>query len=571
LRRMIPIIIGLLCALSGASLHAAETSPLTLSAILAGAQERPAGAAMPLEGPAALLASMAGTDAFPVGCATPILIAAAHESAPAEALRQALALLTAPPLPADAPMFVTRDGRFALRYATPGSQPRDREVKPEIVARVAEALVAARSYVSATLGYADPSPAPAQVAVYLVRLGHGLEGYIVPARILDEGRTAPAFIVLDAGIPSDRIMPATLHQVAHLSLLRWADPEAWWQEATASFLTLAGAGDLEDQRAALGARLGSQSRGLLSDDLLLMQGALLWPLFLSERSGDPDVVRRVWTAMSGGIADPVQAADSVLTRESGMTAGAAFRELALWSLFTGDRDDGAHFSAARAMPAAAMETVGPSLPLQVGRIDPVEPLGSLAFRLPAERSRGSLDLEVQAHGGRPAADVLVFYQSEGGRPVLVPVDLTQGTARLSLPWGQAREAWIVLRNEARTADGGATTFDLHGALDSSAPFDLASLTAEPVGRTVVLSWTTASEKGLVGWNVFRSEEPSGPFTRLNGVAVPAYGDSDSDTGYLYVDDKARPGRRYYYLVEGINSLGLVERSHVASGRTLPER
>jgi hypothetical protein len=317
--------------------------------------------------------------------------------------------------------------------------------------------------------------------------------------------------------------------------------------------------------------LKSPARGLAADDLTLMQGSLLWPLFLAERAGDPDVVRRIWATMSGGTSDPVQAADIVLGRESGLPAGAAFRELALWSLFTGDRDDGAHFSAARAMPMGAMETVGPALPVQVERLDPVEPLGSLAFRLPAEPARGSLALEVQGHGGRPAADLLVFYQSEGGRPVLVPVDLTQGTARLEVPWGQAREAWIVLRNEARTADGGATSFALRGALDTSAPFDLASLTAEPVGRTVVLSWTTAAEKGLVGWNVYRSEQPSGPFTRLNGVAVPAYGDSDSDTGYLYMDDKARPGRRYYYLVEGINSLGLVERSHVTSARTLPER
>ncbi|HYV84395.1 MAG TPA: hypothetical protein VFB49_00630 [Patescibacteria group bacterium] len=568
---MIFIIIGLLCALSGTALAAADPPDLSLSAILAGAQERPAGAAMPPEGPAAVLASMAGTDAFTVGCASPILIAGAHESAPAEALRQALGLLAAPPLAADAPIFVTRDGRFALRYAAPGAPGREREVNPEIVARIAEALVAARSYVSATLGYADPSPAPAQVSVYLVRLGHGLEGYIVPARAIEAGRTAPAFIVLDAGIQSDRIMPAILHQVAHLSLLRMADPETWWQEATASLVTLMGAGDMEDQRAALGARLGSQARGLLADDLVLMQGALLWPLFLSERTGDPDVVRRIWVAMAGGISDPMQAADVVLAREGGLPAGAAFREMALWTLFTGERDDGAHFSAARAMPAAAMETVGPSLPLQAGRIDPVEPLGSVALRLPAERASGSLDLELQSRGGRPAADILIFYQSEGGRPVLVPVDLTQGSARLSLPWGQAREAWIVLRNEARAADAGATTFEVHGTLDASAPFDLASLTAEPVGRTVVLSWTTASEKGLVGWNLYRSDDPSGPFTRLNDVAVPAYGDSESDTGYLYVDDKARSGRRYYYLVEGINSLGLVERSHVASARTLPAR
>jgi hypothetical protein len=569
-RRMILIIAGLLCALQGTALLAADAPELNLATILAGGQDRPAGAPMPPDGPAGLLASIAGIDTFPVGCAAPILIAASHETTPAESLRQSLALLTAPPLPADAPLFVTRDGRFALRYAA-GSSPRDRDVKPETVARVAEALVAARSYVSATLGYPDPSPAPAQIAVYLLRLGHGLEGYVVPARTADGGRTAPAFIVLDSGIASDRIVPAALHQVAHLALLHAADPEPWWQEATASYLTLMGAGDMEDQRAALAARLGSPARGLGADDLTLMQGSLLWPLFLAERAGDPDVVRRVWFAMSGGIADPVQAADTVLGRESGLPAGTAFRELALWSLFTGDRDDGAHFSAARAMPPAAMEVVGPALPLQVGPIDPVEPLGSLAFRLPAEPARGSLALELQARGGRPAADLLVFYQSEGGRPVLVPVDLTQGTARLDLPWGQAREAWIVLRNEARTSDAGATTFEMHGALDASAPYDLASLTADPIGHTVVLSWTTAAEKGLVGWNLYRSEQPSGPFIRLNGVAVPAYGDSDSDTGYLYVDDRARPNRRYYYLVEGINSLGLFERSHVASTRTLPER
>jgi hypothetical protein len=525
---------------------------------------------MPQDGPAALLATMAGADTFPVGCAAPILIAATRETSPPDSLRQVLALLTAPPLPADAPLFVTRDGRFALRYAA-GSSPRDRDVKPETVARVAEALVAARSYVGATLGYPDPSPAPGQVAVYLLRLGHGLEGYAVPARALEGGRTAAAFIVLDSGIASERIMPAALHQVAHLALFHAAEADAWWQEATASYLTLMGAGDMDDQSAALAARLKSPARGLAADDLTLMQGSLLWPLFLAERAGDPDVVRRVWASMSGGGVDPVQAADLVLGRESGLPAGAAFRELALWSLFTGDRDDGAHFSAARAMPEAAMETVGPALPVQVGRIEPVEPLGSLAFRLPAEPSRGSLALEIQAQGGRPAADLLVFYQSEGGRPVLVPIDLTQGTARLDVPWGQAREAWIVLRNEARTADAGATTFDLRGDLDATAPYDLASLTAEPVGRTVVLSWTTAAEKGLVGWNLYRGEQPSGPFTRLNGVAVPAYGDSTSDTGYLYVDDRARPNRRYYYLVEGINSLGLVERSHVTSARTLPER
>jgi hypothetical protein len=44
------------------------------------------------------------------------------------------------------------------------------------------------------------------------------------------------------------------------------------------------------------------------------------------------------------------------------------------------------------------------------------------------------------------------------------------------------------------------------------------------------------------------------------------GDSSGETGYIYVDDFARPGRRYYYLLEGLTNLGLPQRSHVVSGR-----
>jgi len=88
---------------------------------------------------------------------------------------------------------------------------------------------------------------------------------------------------------------------------------------------------------------------------------------------------------------------------------------------------------------------------------------------------------------------------------------------------------------------------------------------------MLLEWTTASEKGLAAWNVYRAETPGGPFTRLNSVAVPAMGDSASDTGYIFVDDVARPGRRYYYLLEGLTDLGRPQRSHVVSGRIAAER
>src|SRR5262245_25985035 len=265
-RRMMVIIAGLLCVLSGTALFAADATDLNLSTIVALAQERQAGLATAPDGPAGVLAALAGTETLPVGCATPIVTAGVREPASSEALGQALASLLTPPLSAESPVFVTRDGRFALHYPAAGAQGRDREITSQAVARVAEALVAARSYVSATLGFTDPAPAEARVAVYLVRLGHGVEGFVVPTRAQDGGRTAPAFVVLDAALASDRIMPATLHQVAHLALMRTADTEIWWQEATASYVTLVGSGDLDAERQALGARLKSPGRGLMSDD-----------------------------------------------------------------------------------------------------------------------------------------------------------------------------------------------------------------------------------------------------------------------------------------------------------------
>jgi hypothetical protein len=567
-RRILPILtLVLMSALMAGPVCAAETPDPGLAALLAASGEQHIPASAAAEGPAAMLAAATGIETFPTACATPILIGAWRENAPSETLRQVMVALAAAPLPAEARSFTTRDGRFTLRYLAAGASARDGDVAPEMVARAAEALVAARAYLSATLNYPDPAPAGERIAVYLTRLGHGLEGYVVPPR--GGARPAPAFVVLDAGLSADRLMPAVLHQTAHLSLLRSAESETWWSEATASFLTLMGTGDLGAQQEALRARLQSTARGLAADGLLQMQGSLLWPLFLAERSGDPDIVRRIWSAMADGGIDAVAAADSVLAHDAQMRPGAAFREMAIWSLFTGASDDGAHFAAGRAMPDAALLAIGPALPVRVDPIDPVEPLGSIALRLPAERTRGSLALDITAHGGRPAADLLVFYHGDSARPVLVPVDLSSGTGRVSLPWGQAREAWIVLRNEARPSEAGACAFGVAAALDPFAPYDLASFTAETMGRSVVLTWTTAAEKGLVGWNVLRAEAPGGPFARVNGVAIPAYGDGEGDTGYVFVDDGARPGRRYYYLVEGITAAGLIERSHVTSARTLP--
>jgi hypothetical protein len=563
--RSAALVLFLVLSLS-APIAAAQGGDLSLSSVTATGVERRLTAEAYAEGPAGLLAAAAGVESFPVACGTPLMLPVDRgASAGSEAWRQAIAALAAPPPLPDDRIVITRDGRFSVRY--PASAPlwgrRDLDGPPEAVQKVLEALAASRAWLVDTLGYPDPAPGSATITVALVPLGRGLEGFILPARTTPQ--STPPAIVLDVALPEDRLMPAALHQVAHLSLLQAARSEAWWHEATAAWLTLLATGDLEAQRDSLQSRLDRPTVGLSSDGLRMMQGALLWPLFLAERTGDPSVVRQVWDELASGATDPLQAADTVLRRQ-GLSLASALREKGIWDLFTGDRDDGAHYSLARAMPLASLESVGRTLPLLLGPVGPIEPTGSIAFRIPAERARGTVDLSLAAEGGRPAADLLIF-QERAGPPLLVPVPMEEGRGRVSVPWSEAKEAWIVLRNEAAAREAGASRFDVQAVNDPFSPFDLAGFTAEAVGRSVVLQWTTAAEKGLVAWNVYRAERPDGPFSRLNNVAVPAYGDGDADTGYVFVDDGARPDRRYYYQVEGITSAGLVERSHLASVRT----
>src|SRR5439155_3580818 len=284
----------------------------------------------------------------------------------------------------------------------------------------------------------------------------------------------------------------------------------------------------------------------------------------------PSIVKQVWQEGAAKGLDPLAATDSVL-RRSGRSLAEAAREYAAWNLFTGDRDDGQHYASGRFLPTSPLSPAGSEPPVRFEPAEPVEPLGSTAFRLQGDGRRGTVDFEFSAEGGHPGADLLVFYRPWGPQPVLVPILFdASGSGRVSVPWADAREAWIVLRNDALPGGGGAR-FEARALADPYAPYDLASFTASEMGGSMLLEWTTASEKGLVAWNVYRAETPGGPFTRLNSVAVPAMGDSASDTGYIFVDDVARPGRRYYYLLEGLTGLGLPQRSHVVSGRIAAER
>ena len=562
---------------------AAEAPDLSLRSIALAARDRMLSRDAIAQGPAAMLAEVVGIDPLPVACVTPLL---RHEdpggTMPGQlpgALLQARILLAARPQVAARRSFTPADGGFVIWFSDHSAAgglmaaDQDGDGLPDLVNRVAELLLASRSQLG-DLGYPDPVPADAPLEVHLLRLGRDVEGYVgrpsaAPGSAAAEGGP---FIVLDTTLEPGRLGAAVMHQMAHLSLDLLAPATApWWAEASATFLSFAATGDVDSLTTGLEARLGAAGRGLTSDDLRLMQGTVLWPLFLVERTGDPVIVSRLWERIAAEGLDPLQAAAVVLQEMAGISLADALREYAAWNLFTGERDDGLHYSFGRAFPAAELPLVGPGLPLDLGPVEPIEATGSIAFRLPSDGEVGALDLSLLGEGGDAGADLLVFYRDQGARPVLVPIALAEnGRGQVSVPWDDAIEAWLILRNTAVAPDQVAR-FELRASLDPFAPFDLASFTAEGAGPSIVLTWTTASEKGLLGWNVYRARRPGGPFLRLNDLAIPAYGDGTDETGYIFVDDAARGERRYYYLIEGLTQSGLTRRSHLASARTPTQR
>lgn len=70
--------------------------------------------------------------------------------------------------------------------------------------------------------------------------------------------------------------------------------------------------------------------------------------------------------------------------------------------------------------------------------------------------------------------------------------------------------------------------------------------------SAVVRWETASEMETAGFNLYRSENPDGPFTqRVNTDLIPAGTTPLVGGAYVYTDTNVQPGRIYYYELEEV--------------------
>ncbi len=86
---------------------------------------------------------------------------------------------------------------------------------------------------------------------------------------------------------------------------------------------------------------------------------------------------------------------------------------------------------------------------------------------------------------------------------------------------------------------------------------LASFTATPQNAAILVTWETASELDNLGFNLYRSTSPAGPWTQLNTTLIPAQNPGAVfGATYEWLDTDVTPGEAVYYRLEDVDVSGV---------------
>ena len=487
-------------------------------------------------------------------------------SSPAQSVRAARTLRTVSPrlrtdgavmLPGAVPLTFTTD-RNSFDAIDPADE--DGDGLPDALAALDRGWTAARALLHDELGL----PLPAGLTVTVARIGADASGYVIPASSISGPR-----IVLDPAPVggTDALERATVRETAFATALA-AHPgiDPAWADAFGRWATLRALAADDDTIALLAERRDRWNEGLSTDDERLAAGNALWFAWLDEAIGP---VAITITLEELGRADPVESGlDRAVSRAAGMTLAGAMRDLQTWSLLTGERFDGRHFSFAGRMPDPAFAGEADWLPaISVQSDAPIAALGGSAFRIAPERERGGMT--VRFEGGFDAswsADLLL--RLDDGVLHRVALVLEAGRGEATIPLDGLAEAVLLVRNDSPTSTVPArftwTAHAVRGFPFTLTRMDAAPQTGQPSG--VLLSWETASETRLVGFNLLRTPVDGGLTRRVNPVWIPAIGDPADGAAYRFLDATAEPGRPYVYRLEGLTLDGLRTVADPVTGR-----
>jgi hypothetical protein len=412
-------------------------------------------------------------------------------------------------------------------------------------------------------------PAPRLSEVVIAELGDRVDGFFVPGR----GRSGTGRIVLDATPPAgaDGLRRAAIRQYAYASAvgLNYGLPSGW-AEAFATWASISIDGLDAADEPILSARLRGLNEGLFAPTPELAAGNALWFAFVEQAYGRNAV--RLMVQELSGVQPMAVALDRAVRRASDHDLAGAFGEFHLWSVLTGERSDGHHFTFADRLQFPGFVTQARGLPaLSVHRESPIGALGATQILLLPQESQGGMHIQFE---GDLTADwgVDLVLVNRRGIKHRVPLSLTpERRGEVVVPLDDLDEAWLLVRNVG-SDDGGAHRYTYLASYEPGFPFEVIELRARRQTSTkdaVVVAWDTAVEHDLVGFNILRRVEHGDTEQTLNPVWIPALGGFSDETSYRYVDRTAEPGVNYVYRIQGITTAGLSSYSEPVPIEPLP--
>ncbi len=87
---------------------------------------------------------------------------------------------------------------------------------------------------------------------------------------------------------------------------------------------------------------------------------------------------------------------------------------------------------------------------------------------------------------------------------------------------------------------------------------------------IVIEWETATEIDTVGFNLYRADQPGGPFSKLNYTIIPSSSEPLQGGTYRYVDASVVPNQLYYYQLEDIDTQGNATKHKPISAQVEPQ-
>jgi hypothetical protein len=124
-----------------------------------------------------------------------------------------------------------------------------------------------------------------------------------------------------------------------------------------------------------------------------------------------------------------------------------------------------------------------------------------------------------------------------------------------------------VRNLSRAAEP-AHRYTWSAHRERGYPFELLGLDVTMDAQGVRhVTWETAGERDVVGFDVLRTRAGTTESVRINPVWIPSLGDPEATAAYSFDDPSTDADASYVYRIEAITSSGLVSTSEAFLSRS----